>query len=194
LALAVAVGGLSCASTQFKSTWSNPTAQPVTLNGQKVAAFMITPIESARLSGEDILAGELTARGAYGIPGYKLTGKAEVKDSEILRKKLGEIGIDGIVIMRVVDRRQEVTYIPGGPLYGSAWGYWDYGYAMMAAPGYLATDTIVSVETLVYSVKDDKLLWGGVSETIDPVNLDSFVRGIAKQAGKEMTKAGIIHT
>jgi hypothetical protein len=192
LALVMAVGALACATTEFKSTWRDPTAQPVALRGQPVAAFMITPNESTRRAGEDILARELSARGVRGIPGYQLTGAQPVRDSEALRRKLERAGIDGTVIMRVVDRRQEVNYIPGGPAYGSMYGYWDYGWGMMGHPGYLETDTIVSVETLVYSLPQDKLLWGGVSETTDPANLDSFIKEIVKKAGDEIRKAGLL--
>jgi len=191
-ALLVVVGALGCATTQFKSTWRDPTAQPIPLRGQKVAAFMISPNESTRRAGEDILARELTARGVTGIPGYQLTGAQPIKDSEALRRQLAQAGIEGSVIMRVVDRRQEVNYIPGGPAYGSMYGYWDYGWGVAGSPGYLTTDTIVSVETLVYSIRQDKLLWGGVSDTLDPRNLDSFIQDIVKAAGKEMRKAGLV--
>jgi hypothetical protein len=102
--------------------------------------------------------------------------------------------MDGAVIMRVVDRRQEVNWIPGGPVYGSMWGYWDYGWGLAAAPGYMQTDTIVSVETLVYTLKDDKLVWAGMSDTIDPSTLNSVVGEIAKAASKEMKRAGILQT
>jgi hypothetical protein len=192
LALVVAVGVAACATTTFKSTWKDPTAQPITLQGQKVAAFLITPNESMRRSGEDILARELSARGVQGISGYQLTGDKPSQDSEVLRKKLGEMGIDGAVILRVIDRRQEVNYVPGSPYYGSMYGYWDYGWAMTGSPGYLQTDTVVSVETLVYSARDEKLLWGGVSETIDPRNLDNFIKDVVKAAGEEMKKAGLV--
>ena len=86
--------------------------------------------------GEDILARELTARGVQGIAGYQLTGGQPIQDSEVLRRKLAEAGLDGAVIIRVVDRRQEVNYVPGGPYYGTMYGYWDYGWAMAARPGY----------------------------------------------------------
>jgi len=72
------------------------------------------------------------------------------------------------------------------------YGYWDYGWGATAYPGYLNTDTIVSVETLVYSVRQDKLLWGGVSDTINPYNLDRFIRDISKAAGQEIRKAGLV--
>jgi hypothetical protein len=192
LVLLVAVGALSCATTQFKSTWRDPAAQPVALQGQKVAAFMISPEESVRRAAEDILARELSARGVQGVPGYQLTGGQPPRDSELLRQKLEQAGVDGTVILRVVDRRQELNYVPGGPSYSTMYGYWDYGWGMAASPGYLQTNTIVSVETLVYSVRQDKLLWGGVSETIDPHNLDSFIKDIVKAAGDEIRKAGLV--
>jgi hypothetical protein len=188
----VGVGALACSTTDFKSTWRDPTAKPVVLNGQRVAAFVVGPNESMRRSGEEILARELSSRGVQGIPGYQLTGGQPIGDSEALRRKLEDAGIDGTVMLRVVDRRQEVNYVPGGPYYGSMYGYWDYGWATMGSPGYLQTDTIVSVETLVYSVPQDKLLWGGVSETTDPGKLDSFIKDVVKQAGKEIRKSGLI--
>jgi hypothetical protein len=192
LALVVAVGALGCATTQFKSTWKDPTARPVTLHGQKVAAFVISPVESLRRASEDILARELTARGVQGIPGYQLTGAQPVRDSETLRRTLEQAGVEGSVIMRVVDRRQEINYVPGGPYYGSMWGYWDYGWGMAGSPGYFQTDTIVSIETLVYSIHQDKLLWGGVSETTNPSNLDAFIKEIVKVAGEEIRRAGLV--
>jgi hypothetical protein len=194
-ALAVAAVAFGCATTQFKSTWRDPSAQPVALQGQKVVALMITSNESSRRSGEDTLARELTARGVQGIPGYQMVaGGQPVRDSEVLRKKLADVGIHGAVVMRVVDRRRELNYVPGGPTYYSMYGYWDYGWALMASPGYLTTDTIVSVETLVYDLRQDKLLWGGISETIDPRNLDAFVKEIVKAGADEMRKAGLLQT
>ena len=141
---------------------------------------------ATRRAGEDILARELSARGVRGIPGYQLTGDKPVRDSEALRRNLEQVGIKGTVIMRVIDRRVELDYVPGGWGYGSMYGYWEFGWGMMGRPGYLETDTIVSVETLVYSLPEDKLLWGGVSETTDPNNLDSFIKEVVRQGGRRV--------
>jgi hypothetical protein len=129
-----------------------------------------------------------------GIPGYQLTGEKPMRDSEALRRKLEQAGIEGTVFMRVIDRRQELNYVPGGPApyYGTMYGYWDYGWGMAGSPGYLQTDTIISVETTVYAVGQDKLLWGGVSETINPTNLDAFIKEIAKAASAEIRRAGVV--
>ena len=84
-ALVLVVGALACSTTEFKSTWRDPTARPVALQAQPVAAFLITSNETTRRAGEDILARELSARGVRGIPGYQLTGEKPVRDSEALR-------------------------------------------------------------------------------------------------------------
>ncbi len=79
-----------------------------------------------------------------------------------------------------------------GPYYGSFYGYWGNGWAATANPGYLQTDTVVSVETVLYSIPEDKLLWGGVSQTTDPEKLDTFVKEIVDAAAKEMKKEGLL--
>jgi hypothetical protein len=182
----------ACSTTEFKSTWRDPTAQQTSFQGRKVAAFVVSPNQSTRLAGEDALAGALRSHGVQGIPGYQLISAEASSDSEVLRRQLQKSGVEGAVIMRVVDRRQEVNYTPGGPYYGSMYGYWDYGWSAASAPGYVTTSNIVSVETLVYSVPQDKLLWGGVSETMDPQKLDSAVKEIVDAAANQMKKEGLI--
>jgi hypothetical protein len=50
----------ACASTGFVSTWRAPDAQPLTGEGPKVAAVVMSKDESVRRSAEDALARELT--------------------------------------------------------------------------------------------------------------------------------------
>jgi hypothetical protein len=59
-------------------------------------------------------------------------------------------------------------------------------------PGYLRTDRVVLVETLVYSLAQDKLLWAGKSKTTNPENLQKFISELADAAAKEMRKAGFV--
>jgi hypothetical protein len=189
--LALVMG--ACATTEFKSTWKDPSVSGLDIAGKRVVAFVVTKNETLRRSAEDALARELQRRGVQATAGYQVIPDENLQNQNSLRRRLRELGVDGAVIMRVIDRRQEVTYEPpAGPYYGSFYGYWDYGWAATAAPGYLRTDTIVSVETLLYSVPQDKLLWVGISETTDPSKLDSFIREIVDQAAKEMRKAGLI--
>jgi hypothetical protein len=78
-----------------------------------------------------------------------------------------------------------------GPYWGGGWGWGGYGWATAGYPGPIV-DTIVKVETKVYSLPDNKLLWAGISNTTDPSKLDKMVSDVAKKATKEMEKQGLI--
>ena len=106
------------------------------------------------------------------------------------------LGFSGTVVMRVVGRETQYSYEPGAvwvrPYYRSFWGgYWRYGWGAVAEPGYLTVDKIVKVETLVYSLEQDQLVWAGVSRTIDPAQIESFISELAQAVTKRMEQEGV---
>jgi CubicO group peptidase (beta-lactamase class C family) len=183
--------------TKFVSTWKNPEAKPASWDNEKVAAFAMTFIKASRLGAEDALAQELTRRGTQGIAGYKIVPQEMEKDKEKAKQLLVQAGIKGAVMMRVVDRRQETYQSTGslqwvGSYYPSFWGYWGYGWGAVYQPGHMTTDTVVSIETLVYSVDQDQLLWAGVSSSTNPKNVPEFIKELCDAAGREIRKAGLV--
>ena len=69
-----------------------------------------------------------------------------------------------------------------------------YGYAWTSlyVPDYVYTDKVVQVETTIFSIKDDKLLWTTLSETKNPESARDVVLGIAKEIGKEARKRELV--
>jgi hypothetical protein len=197
LALGAAVLGLSAcvATTTFTSTWKAPDAPAVSPVGKTVAALFVTSDEGKRRAAEDILAADLNARGAHGIASYTLVPNAQRGDVDAVKAKLKQAGVQGVVVMRIVGKDQQITYTPGyvAPAYYGGFGpYWGYGWREVYAPGYLTTDTYISIETLIYSLKQDKLLWAGTSRTSNPSNLDKLIQEVADAAAKQMTKQGFL--
>lgn len=187
----------ACASTGFVSTWKAPDALPLKPEGSKVAAVVMHKNEAARRQAEDALARELTLRGAEGIPSYTLSPDGSPTDEAAARAAFERAGITGVVVMRPVGTQQQIrsTTVPyGGPYYGSYWGGGYYGHGWGGAWGSteIYTDTIVSIETLVYSMKQNKLVWAGQSQTTNPTKVDALVREIVTAAAKEMQKEGLI--
>jgi len=62
----------------------------------------------------------------------------------------------------------------------------------MYQPGQVRSDTIVSIETLLYSVVEGKLLWAGLSKTTNPENIPKFINQLVSAAGKEIKKTGLV--
>jgi hypothetical protein len=50
----------------------------------------------------------------------------------------------------------------------------------------------VHIETLVYSMKQNKLVWSGQSKTTNPSNLDALVKEVIYAVADEMKKGGLI--
>lgn len=197
LALAAMLAGSACATTTFSSIWKAPDAPQIVLSGQKVAAVVMAPSDGTRRTAEDALARELTRRGVEGVASYTFLSDQDLKDEAAAKARLQQAGIEGVVVMRVVSQDQSVTYAPSTwsrGYYPSFWGYWGYGWGTVYSPGYVRTDTVVNVETLVYSVSGDTLLWAGVSGTTNPSKVDAFVTEIVDEAAKEMRKSGLLPT
>jgi hypothetical protein len=196
LVLCALAATTACATTSFNSTWKAPDAKPVVLSGQKVVAFVLTKNEASRRAAEDALAREITAGGAQGVPSYTLIAAAAAPDEAKAKAQIEGAGATGVVVMRPVDSSKEVvatsTYM--GPSYGPYWGgYYGYGWGGAWGGGVdVRTNTIVTVETLVYSIPQNKLIWAGQSNTTNPSKVDAFVRELATAARREMKKAGLL--
>jgi hypothetical protein len=198
LLLAICLAATAIAGTKYTSKWTAPGAAPLSFKGRKVAALIISKEEDARYEAESALAREITARGAVGIPAYNLIPKEIVRDKEKAKEFLEKANVAGVVAMRVVGQHEEVTGSVGGyyagPNYATFWGtgYYGWGWGAAYAPGYLMTDTVVSVETLVYSLDQDKLVFAARSRTTNPSKVGKFIKELAEAAAKEMKKQGLV--
>ena len=47
---------------------------------------------------------------------------------------------------------------------------------------------------MVYSLEQDKLVWAGVSRTVEPSKVDSFITELAKEVANQMEKDGLLKT
>ena len=182
------------AAPKFTSVWKTPIAREVSFAGKKVAALVITNDDSLRVAGEEALARELTARGLQGVATYRIAPKEELTAPEKARGWFERASVEGVVAMRPVSSEKRATYTPGtwaNPYDSTLWGYYGYGWGSVYVPGTIERETVVTVETLIFSVPRDALLWAAVSETRDPKELGKFIQDLVKESVKELHKVGL---
>ena len=179
----------ACATTTFTSTWKAPDEQSINPAGRTIAAVFVSGDERNRHAAEDALAKDLTARGAHGVPGYTLLPNEISEDAEDTFARLKEAGANEVVVMRVVglDKRPSFTQI-GVDAAGDEEPSNSTGVMKQRNPDTL----LVSVETLVYSLIRDELLWSSTSRTINPRHIDDLVNEVAYATAKEMVKQGLL--
>ncbi len=178
-----------------------PDAQPLDLTKAKVAAVVIMEDQSRRRSAETALAGEISARGAIGIPMYTIYSDSTPANEAAARTALDAAQVQAVVVMRPVsvDVDAEVTPVTysepmyrryWGAYYGTAWGT-PYGVANVTGGDLVQTTTVV-VETLVYSMQQNQLVWSGKSKHVNPSGLERSIQELAKAAASELRKHGLI--
>jgi hypothetical protein len=184
------------ASTKFKTTWKSPDAATVDLRGQKVVALVIRNEDAPRQDAEVALAKALTARGLQGIPAYSIIPASEIRNREAAKARLEALGIAAVVVMKEVGQSSEVTESPATfyatATYNTFWGYYDSGWSYMYEPSYLNIDRIICVETLIYDLRRDKLVWAGMSDSTNPKMVTKLIQDLVDTTAKELKKQGLV--
>ena len=194
-ALAVIVVEARAERPGFTSSWSAPDAAGVSFAGRKVAALVISADQNLRISGEEQLVRELGGRGIQGVATYRLIPSEETASAERARPWFERANVEGVVALRPVSAETETTYAPSvwtTTSYTTLWGYYGYGWTGVYSPGGSRTDTRLIVETLVYSMTLDKLLWAGVSTATNPKEAQTFIKELVAAAVKEMKKQHLV--
>jgi hypothetical protein len=188
----------SGASTKSISTWAAPDAGQLRFAGQKVAAVVLTAHPESRHGSEDYLAFELKKRGVASVQAYSLVPESQTKNREAAKAAFDKAGMVGVVVLRVVGSDQELTATPStwvGVSYSSFWGgYYDYGmaYTYVPVPGYIMNDTVLTIETLVYDLRRDKLVFAARNRAKNPQRVDTLVKELVDKAVKDMQKQGLV--
>ena len=184
------------AGPKFVSTWKAPEAAGTNFAGRKVAALIISDDQNLRVSGEEALVRELADVGVPGgIASYRIVPREELKDPEKAKAWYERAGAEGVVAMRLVKSDKRTTWSPStwsAPYYSTLWGYYGYGWGAVYDPGVTRVDTVAVVETLIFSVPQNRLLWAGVTESTNPRDANRIIKDIVTGTVKEMTKAGLI--
>lgn len=187
IAVTLFVAMTGCSSARITNTWRNPDFQGQ-IQFKKTVALAIHPDGTVRRAAEDEMVNQLGADRS--VAAYTIVNDQDRADRNRIKEKLDAANIDGAVTMKLINKRQETTYVPGSPGYGFYDYYGGYGYA--GSPGYLVTDTIATVETRIYSVKDNQLIWSATSDSFNPEKIRENVADIAKAVGDELRKQKLI--
>jgi hypothetical protein len=184
-----------CTSTKITSSWREPDKLVTMDKLHKVLIVALFKDETNSRKAEDQMFEYLEGKG---VVSYSyLNAKINKKNEEYIRTKIKADGFDGAVTMRLIDVDKDKTYIPGSiatyPMfYRNFSGYYSRTWMVNSAPGYYATTRTYIVEVNVYSIKEDKIIWTGITESTNPDAVKKMTAEIAKVIYKKMLQEGFI--
>lgn len=201
LAISLSVSGFVCADakkgTKLISVWSDPSV-PI-ISGKKVlVVFQDKDVEKRRVVETEMAK---TIKGAE--LGVMLLPEQEMlKNTEATRFQLKRKQIAYVVVMRFNGTVPQLNYKESGVYKEQAdmgrvdgmYGYWNNGWkdAYRSESVTKTNKTIAQLETKVFDVATEKLLWSSKSQTINPVNADEAIGSVLKANADAMRKSGLI--
>jgi hypothetical protein len=189
-ALLLALASLAaCSSTRLTSVWVEPerAARPLA----RILVVGLAEREGNRASFEHEFAARLAERGATGVPSMDAFPDLDDFSRERVAGWARAHGVEGVLISRLVDVREEQRYVPPEVRY-DLYGYWGGLTPVVVAPGYVQTDRTVVIETNLFDARDGALVYSATSESFNPASDARVVRELVDALVDDLAKRGLL--
>ena len=189
----------ACSSTKLVQSWHEPSFTGPKIQKVLIMGLFHDPLD--RRFFEDEFADKFSTAGVQVVPSYTLIPNPEDFDEESeVAAVVQQSGVDAVLIAELISVDKEEKYVPprvdwvsGPTLYGGGfYGHYYRSYQTVYRPGYTKEDTIARVETSLYTTADNKLIWAGKTESMNPDSRRSAIREIARTLTRDMRQRGIL--
>lgn len=196
---------LSCGSnTSIVNSWRDPDSPLAKEQFKKILVVALVKDEATRRTVENRIASKNPVfKTSFEIFNENISNLSQDQKLKLLKSE----NFDGVLTMRLVSKDKETNYVPGtntsmyyggfGGIYAGRYGY-GFGnwYGMYAptfySPGYYQENTYYMVETNIFSLVKNKLLWTGTTRSSNSTDVGVAVDEILNTIYKQMVKDGTI--
>ncbi|MBV6420829.1 MAG: hypothetical protein DAHOPDDO_02094 [Ignavibacteriaceae bacterium] len=191
---------VSCSSTktQIIGEWQDDSFQKGNIDKVLVLGIVNKDKPLLRRNFEDGMAKAFNDHGITAIVSMDHMPYDVAIDSTTFEKYFKELDIDAVVVSRLVgmDASRDYTAgylytIPFSSYYGF-YGYYYSGLEYANSSGYLSQNVVVVLETNVYETADKKLIWSGVSETVDPDKASDVINSFSDELVTKLQSEGYL--
>ena len=180
---------ISCAGTELtqKPIDEAYTGNPVS----DILVIAITGNEHNRRSFEKKFVAQLKSVGVDAVSSEEaipMPANLELK-KEMILNAVNQYKNDAVIITHLIGKEEKDVYTRSGSAHRGFYGFYHSRYS---DPGYSSTSTTVRLETNLYDVKTEKLIWSGKSETWSKDSKDKIINDVIKAVIKNLQKNKII--
>ncbi|MBC2716413.1 MAG: hypothetical protein HF978_14000 [Desulfobacteraceae bacterium] len=183
---------ISCSGTKLTQKQVNEE-----FKGKPVSDILVIAIadkEKSRLSFEKKFVAHLKAVGVEAVSSadvIPMPADLELQKEDILNA-VKKFKNDAVIITHVKSIEDKDIYTRnyrGGRGY---YGYYGYAHSYVHNPGYSSIDTIVRLETNLYDVKTEQLIWSGQSKTWNKDSKNEIINDVIKVVINDLQKNKLI--
>ncbi|MFI5236533.1 MAG: hypothetical protein ACHQLA_01190 [Ignavibacteriales bacterium] len=174
ISISVLINSCGGAKTDIIGEWQEENYQKGNIEKVLVLGIVSKEKPLLRRNFEDGMTQAFQDGGINATPSMDHMPYEEVVDSTSFEKYFKDLDIDAVVVSRLVAMDQTRDYkagylytIPLSSYYGF-YGYYYSGIAYANSTGYMSKNVVVVLETNIYETTNKKIIWSGISETVDP--------------------------
>jgi hypothetical protein len=189
IALAAAAMALTaCASTTLRDSWADPSYSSGPFRKVMVVGVSANPVN--RRVFEDGFAAKLTPIGVQAVRSYTVLPQPGMIPQQDFDSAAKASGADALLMVHLlrVDTKTQVVPV-SVPVSGV--GYYGMYRGWTTVPEVTQYD-LATVETNVFEVKTDKLVWSGITETFNPNSVAAETPGFADVIIKALSDRGLL--
>ncbi len=202
LLLGTAVMLASCANTKISQSWVEPDNKK---SYNDILIIGIAESEQNRRAYESYFVEALREKGTEAEASYKLIKSDQKIDRKTVAKAIEGMEIDGVIITHMTAVDEETIYRPGmgysavgygaygyGGYGGGMYGYYPHVNSYVHSPGYYTTHETYTLETNLYDVVTEELVWSARSRTFSPESVDEVIVDLTKLLIKDLEEKNLI--
>jgi hypothetical protein len=194
--LLIAIAGCSGAKTDIIGEWQPDNYQKGTISNVLVLGIFNKDKPLLRRNFEDGVTQAFKNDGINATPSMDHMPYEEKVDSSAFEKYFKDLHVDAVVVSRLlgVDKKRDyqsgyLYTVPFSYYYGF-YSFYYTGIAYANSSGYLSQDVVVVLETNIYETTNKKLIWSGISETLDPNKPSDVINSFGDALVSKLKKEG----
>lgn len=183
----------SCATTKITETWKD--------DGYRGAPFSdlfvigVAKEGKTRRSFENKFVEKLKAAGIQAVASSSVMESDQKIEKTAILAAIEELDIDAVLVTRLISFKEEEIRSPSTSEYGRPGDYHgryyrDYStaYGSTRQPAHYTTSVKVGLETKLYDVKTEKLIWAANSKTANPKSKTKLFDAVIEALVQDLKK------
>ena len=183
---------ISCAGTELTHTQVDEVykGKPVS----DILVIAITGNEDTRRSYEREFVAQLGSAGVEAISSEDaIPMPADLKmKKEMILNAVKQFGNDAVIITHLIDKEEKEVYTRGGQVDRGYYGYYHRRFSYARDPSYSSTSKTLRLNTNLYDVKTEKLIWSGQSKTLSKDSKYQIINDVIKVVINDLQKNKLI--
>ena len=186
----------SCTNTKVTSVWMD--SEKAGTSFSDILIIGISEEDHNRRLFEEQFANQLRTVGVNSEVSYTLLPQGTDINRETVDAAIKGKTIDAVLVTHLVAveeetvYRQNMDYRPAYGYYDGLYSYYPHVHSYVHQSGYYTTHEVVKLETNLYEVATDDLVWSAQSQSFAPESAKEVIDDLANLVIKDLQEKGLI--